>query len=155
MNMADFELAPGDFLRAQTALELMKANELTARFGLQLSRAEIARIVDKRFQALKGSGRVEFGRSAVRPLIEAFCDSPYMSREDYEETVAELIDSFYYFRGESDGLIPDEDLIDCMRRHFDEVCQGSLEMLNDTTLSELIRGTRYGRPLDIVRLRPM
>lgn len=152
--MPDFGLAPQDFLRAQTALELEKANELTARFGLRLNRAQIARIVDKRFQALKDSGRVEFGRGVVRGLIEAFCDSPYMHREDYEETVSELIDSFYYFRGESDALIPDEDLIECMRRHFDEVCQGSLEMLNGTTLSELIRGTRYGRPMDIGRLRP-
>lgn len=152
--MPDFGLAPQDFLRAQTALELEKANELTARFGLRLNRAQIARIVDKRFQALKDTGRVEFGRGVVRGLIEAFCDSPYMHREDYEETVAELIDSFYYFRGESDALIPDEDLIECMRRHFDEVCQGSLEMLNGTTLSELIQGTRYGRPMDIGRLRP-
>jgi hypothetical protein len=148
MDMADFGLAPQDFLRAQTALELAKANELTARFGLALGPAQIARIVDKRFQALKDAGRVEFGRGAVRALIEAFCDSPYMSREDYEEAVSELIDSFYCFRGESDGLIPDEDLIDCMRRHFDEVCQGSLEMLNGTTLSELIRGSRYGRQTD-------
>ena len=152
--MPDFGLAPQDFLRAQTALELEKANELTARFGLRLNRAQIARIADKRFQALKDTGRVEFGRGVVRGLIEAFCDSPYMNREDYEETVAELIDSFYYFRGESDALIPDEDLIECMRRHFDEVCQGSLEMLNGTTLSELIRGTRYERPMDIGRLRP-
>ncbi len=152
--MPDFELAPQDFLRAQTALELEKANELSARFGLKLSRAQIARIVDKRFQALRGSGRVEFGRGVVRALVEAFCDSPCINREDYAETIEELIDSFYYFRGESDGLIPDEDLIDCMRRHFDEVCQGSLEMLNGTTLSDLIRGTRYGRPMDIARLRP-
>ena len=153
--MPDFELAPRDFMRAQTALELEKANELTARFGLRLSRAQIARIVDKRFQALRDSGRVEFGRGVIRALVEAFCDSPYMSREDYAETVEELIDSFYYFRGESDGLIPDEDLIDCMRRHFDEVCQGSVEMLNGTTLSELIRGTRYGLPMDPRRLKPM
>lgn len=152
--MPDFELAPEDFLRAQTALELEKANVLSARFGLKLSRAQIAKIVEKRFQALKDSGRVEFGRGVVRALIEAFCDSPCIKREDYAETIEELIDSFYYFRGESDGLIPDDDLIDCMRRHFDEVCQGSLEMLNGTTLSELIRGTRYGRPVDISRLRP-
>jgi hypothetical protein len=111
--------------------------------------------VDKRFQALKDSGRVEFGRGIVRALVEAFCDSPYLRREDYAETVEELIDSFYYFRNESDGLIPDEDLIDCMRRHFDEVCQGSVEMLNGTTLSELIRGTRYGLPMDPRRFRPM
>ncbi len=152
--MADFELAPRDFLRAQTALELEKANELSERFGLKLSRAQIARIAEKRFQALKDAGRVEFGRGVVRELIEAFCDSPYIRRENYEETVSELIDSFYYFRGECDGLIPDEDLIECMRRHFDEACHGSLEMLNGTTLSELIRGTRYGRPVDIGRLWP-
>ena len=151
--MADYGLVPQDFLRAQMALELMKANELSARFGLALGPAQIARIVDRRFQALKETGRVEFGRSVVRDLIEAFCDSPYIGREDYEETVGELIDSFYYFRGECDGLIPDDELIDCMRRHFDEVCQGSLEMLSGTTLPELVRGARCAELKDTGRPR--
>jgi hypothetical protein len=140
--MADFSLAPGDFMRAQTALELMEANELTERFGLTLGPIEIARIAQKRFDALRNAGRVEFTRGIVRSLIEAFCDSPYIRQDEYEETVCELIDSFYYFRNESDGLIPDEDLIECMRAHFDGVCQGSLEYLNGTTLFELLRSGR-------------
>jgi len=145
--MGDFGLAPVDLMKARAALELAKANELTARYGLALGPGQIARIVEKRFSALRDAGRVEFGRGILRELVEAFCDSPCILREDYEDTVSELIDSFYYFRGESDGLIADEDLIACMRRHFDEVCQGSLEALNGTALPELIRGTRYGRPL--------
>ncbi len=151
--MADLGLAPWELMRTQTVLELMKANELTERFGLTLSPGQIARVADRRFEALKNTGRVEFGRGILRELIEAFCDSPYVRQEEYEETVSELIDSFYYFRGESDGLIPDSDLIDCMRRYFDGVCQGSLEFLNGATLSDLIRDTRYARPISADRLR--
>lgn len=153
-GMAGFELAPVDLMRAQTAMELAEANNLTRRFGLTLGPGQIARIVDKRFQALRDAGRVEFSHGIVRDLIAAFCDSPYINREDYEETVSELIDSFYYFRNESDCLIPDEDLIECMRSHFDLVCQGSLDVLNGTTLSELIRNTRYGRRADFESSHP-
>lgn len=150
--MADFGLAPWEMMRALAALELSKANELTERFGLTLSPGQIARLADRRFEALKDTGRVEFGRGILRELIEAFCDSPYVRQEEYVETVSELIDSFYYFRGEADGLIADSDLIDCMRRYFDEICQGSLEFLNGATLSELIRGTGYARPINPARL---
>ncbi len=152
--MKGFELSPVDLMRGQTAHELTAANALTERYGLILSAAQIGRIVEKRFSALRDAGRVEFGRGVVRDLIEAFCDSPYVNREDYEEIVSELIDSFYYFRNESDGMIPDEDLIACMRTHFDSVCQGSLDYLNGTTLPELIRNSRYGERVDRDRLRP-
>ena len=138
--MADYSLVSPDRMRAQTARDLMKANQLTERFGLRLSAGAAARIAERRFQALRDSGRVEFGRGILRALIEAFCDSPFIQKEDYEETVCELIDSFHYFRDLSDGLISDEDLIDCMRGYFDRVCQGSLERLNGAEFSELIRG---------------
>ena len=143
--MADFGLIPVEMARAQAARELMELNGFTERFGLRLSRGQIARIAEKRAQALADSGRVEFGRGILRQLVEAFCDSPYVNQRDYEEILSELIDSFYYFKNGCDGLIPDEDLIEDMRRYFDGVCQGSLEALNDATLPELIRGAdRFG-----------
>ena len=143
----DLSLVHREMMRAEAALELAQANRLTERFGLTLSPRQIQRLAEKRFEALQSAGRVEFGRSVLRELVEAFCDSPFLRQEEYAETVSELIDSFYYFRGESDGLIPDGDLIDCMRRYFDEVCQGSLEFLNGATLADLIRGTRCARPI--------
>ena len=145
MEMADFSLLAGEFMRAQTALELQEANELTERFGLTLGPSQISRIVQKRFDALRDSGRVEFSHGIVRDLAVQFCDSPYILDGDYEETVCALIDSFYYFRNESDGMVEDGELIDAMRAYFDNVCQGSVEALNDATLLDLMRTSRRSR----------
>ena len=135
--MADSGLAPMEWMRAQAAMELMEVNRLTERFGLALNRGQIARIVERRAQALKDAGRVEFGPGILKQLAEAFCDSPYVNQRDYEEILSGLIDSFYYFKGAVEGLLSDGDLIDCMRRYFDGVCHGSLEALNDASISEL------------------
>lgn len=143
--MKEFSLVAGEIMRAQTALELEEANALTERFGLTLKPSQIARIAQKRFDALKDSGRVEFGRGIVKDLVVAFCDSPYMLEADYEETVSALIDSFYYFRNGADGEVEDGELIDMMRAHFDGACQGSIDALNDATLPDLLKGSRRRR----------
>jgi hypothetical protein len=41
---------------------------------------------------------VEFGRGITKMLIEAFCDSPYIYQDNYEMTILELLESFYYFK---------------------------------------------------------
>ncbi|MEG2429850.1 MAG: DUF6323 family protein, partial [Oscillospiraceae bacterium] len=112
-------------------------------FGLTLTETQITNLVEKRFVALKETGRIEFGEGILKKLICAFCDSPYITKENYEELIWELQDSFYYFKNESDDLITDDDLIEFMKIHFDTVCEGSLDFLNSTSLEELCRETRY------------
>ena len=51
---------------------------MTNQFGLTLSEKQIAEIVEKRFEALEATGRIEFGRGIMKMLIEAFCDSPFI-----------------------------------------------------------------------------
>lgn len=133
---------------AQTVSELQNCNGMTERFGLMLTEQQIQTVAQKRVEALCDTGRVEFGRGIIKDLIFAFCDSPYITRENYFETLLSLIDSFYYFKNESEDQIPDEELIAFMKRKFDTVCQGSLEYLEGTTLEELCRNTRYGYPAD-------
>ncbi|NLT14979.1 MAG: hypothetical protein GXY05_11615 [Clostridiales bacterium] len=139
-----FEISLRKSEQLSAAEELRQTNAVTGQFGLSLSEKQIAEIVERRFEALNTTGRVEFGRGITKMLIEAFCDSPFIYQENYEETVLELLDSFYYFKNESDDRIPDDELIAIMRRHFDTICQGSLEYLSGTTLEDLCRNTRYG-----------
>ena len=93
----------------------------------------------------------------IKKLIEAFCDSPYIMQNNYEETLEELQDIFYFFKEEAMEQISDDELIEFMKRDFDGKCQGSivvllengdlekiLEYLSGTSLEELCRGTRYG-----------
>jgi hypothetical protein len=139
-----FSLTPVSMQKIQTAKELRECNEFTQRYGLSLSEQQIHSLVEKRFEALKDTGRIEFGKGILKKLIYEFCDSPYIIQENYEDTILELLDSFYYFKNESMDLISDDELMTFMKEHFDTICEGSLEYLNGTTLEELCRNTRYG-----------
>lgn len=133
------ELSLNSLARTHAISELQAVNALTERYGLYLSDEQIQNLLDARQTALADTGRVELGRGIIGDIIYAFCDSAYITQDNYEETLIELIDSFYYFKNESEGYISDEELIELMRTHFDGECQGSLEYLRGTTLVELCR----------------
>lgn len=128
--------------------ELQKCNSMTARFGLVLSEGQIQTLVTSRFEALRDAGRVEFGQGIMEKLIYAFCDSPYITQENYEDTLIELQNSFYYYKNESEDQITDNELIDYMKRLFDGKARGSLEYLLGTSLEELCRNARFGNGSD-------
>ena len=140
----NFALSPAGLQRVQALRELRECNDYTSRYGLSLTEQQMLTLVEKRFESLREAGRVEFGQGVLQKLIYAFCDSPYISAENYEDALLELQDSFYYFKNECLDLLSDDGLIDYMKRHFDSECQGSLEYLSGTTLEELCRDIRSG-----------
>lgn len=98
--------------------------------------------------ALKQTGRVEFGPGAVDPIIEAFSDSPYLTRENCENTLSELIMLFYTFKNETLDRISDGALIKYMKKAFDGECHGSIELLEAQALPALAKKVRlkYATP---------
>jgi len=145
----DFSLKPVDAQTLVAVYELRECNELTARFGLTLSETQIQSLVEHRFDALRETGRIEFGEGILKKLIYAFCDSPYLAQENYEETIIELQDSFYYFKNESMDRFSDDELIDFMSTVFNGRAQGSLDYLSGTSLEELCRYARQGWDADL------
>jgi len=144
----EFALSVIDLQKRQTMAELRECNEFTIQCGLSLSEQQIAGIAEQRLSALRNTGRVEFGQGIIKKLLRVFCNSPYIIQENYEDTILELLDSFYYFKNESMDRISDDELIELMEDRFDGICQGSLEYLGGTSLEELCRNTRYGRECD-------
>ncbi len=140
----NFALTIQNMKKKQLAIEIKKCNEMTIKYGVTLSDTQIENLINKRFESLKATGRVEFGDGVLKDLIEAFCDSPYIMQENYEETLEELQDIFYFFKGEAMEQIADDELIEFMKVYFNEQCQGSIEYLEGTNLEELCRNTRYG-----------
>ena len=124
--------------------EIRICNELSEKFGLSLSEAEIEELVKCRSDALKNSGRVEFGGGILPKLIYAFCDSPYMEQDTYESTLAQLQDAFYYFKSEALDFYTDDELIEFMVSVFNGRAQGSAEYLTETSLESLCRYARKG-----------
>lgn len=128
----------------QAVNEVMKCNNLTENFGLVLTEAQALALVETRSFALKENGRIEFGGGIIDRIINEFCDSPYLSMHNYEETLHELLEIFYYYKNETLDLISDDDLVKHMKSAFDGICQGSLELLSGRELYKLARNLRYG-----------
>lgn len=124
--------------------QLQKSNEYSRQYGLTLSQKEIQTLAEGHQKALKENGRVEFGEGVLRKLIRAFCGSPYLQQEEYSQTLFELQDLFYYFKGQAMERLTDDELIAAMRQIFDQPAQGSLDYLAGTGLEELCRQARGG-----------
>ena len=123
--------------------ELSSLNTRTARFGLTLSRQAMEEIRLARVGALLDHGRVELGPSAVSLIVEGFCDSPFLLQDEYEATLTELVDAFYYFKNACADLLTDDELIQAMRERYDAY-DGSVEAVTGTTLEALCRARRLG-----------
>ena len=121
---------------------VLKTNSFTAKYGLELSEEEAELVVRERWNSLKEQQRIEFGEGILSKLIFEFCDSPYINRDNYTETLISLQEIFYLYKNESMDLFTDDELIEYMKNAFDNECQGSLEYLEDTVLEKLGRWAR-------------
>lgn len=144
----DFLPALINWQKQQTIAELRECNKFTQKYGLYLSEQQMIDLTERRFTALQDTGRIEFGQGILTKLLRAFCDSPYIMQDDYEETILVLQDCFYYFKNECEDRISDDELMEFMKNRFDGICQGSLDYLAGTSLEELCRNTRYGYEID-------
>lgn len=140
----DFSLEPVRAQMLTETQELRDSNEFSIKYGLMLSEKQIESLVQRRFETLRDTGRIEFGEGVLKKLIYAFCDSPYIHQLNYEQTILELQDAFYYFKNETDDRLSDDELIEYMKETFEGKAQGSIEYLTGTSLEELRRNARHG-----------
>lgn len=119
-----------------------QCNQETSKYGLTLTDKEIVQLQAQRFDALKLSGRVEFGEGILRSLIMKFCDSPFIHSTNYAETLGSLQEMFYYFKTESGEYLSDNELLTIMKSIFDGAAQGSLEYLNSMGLETICRAIK-------------
>lgn len=145
-----FELIPfaSGLIQKQAVNEVIQCNDLTEQFGLVLTQAQAIELVETRSVALRDNGRIEFGGGVIDKIIKEFCDSPYISMQNYTSTLHELIEIFYYYKNETMDLISDDDLIKFMKSSFDGVCQGSLDLLSGRELYRMAKNLRFGLPAD-------
>lgn len=120
-------------------------NQKTASY---VSAQQLQTLLEQRNVALKRSGRVELGQGILGKLIETFCNSPYLSQENYEVTLLELQELFYHFKNESREQLSDDELLAVMKDYFDHKAHGSLEYLANTFLETLCRSLRTGNAIE-------
>ena len=93
--------------------------------------------------AINNQDRIEFGESATTKLIDKFMKSSYISQKDYADTIAALLDIFYEAKEESEDYLTDDEVIDIMFNFFENVSQGSIELLQNRVMDYLCRNIRH------------
>lgn len=140
----DLIMFSGSLLQKQAVSEILQCNSATEQYALTLTEQQAAELVETRSCSLKNTGRIEFGGGVIDRIIKEFCDSPYISQNNYTETLHELIEIFYYFKNETLDLMSDDELMRFMKKCFDGNCQGSLDLLKYRELEKIARNIRYG-----------
>lgn len=135
--------------RKQMEIEnIKKCNEYTSKYGLTLSDNQITNILERKKEVLKTTGRIEFRDSIIDKLIKEFCDSQYITQENYMTILYELIDIFYEYKNETMDLITDDELIRFMKKSFDGVAGGDLKYLAGTVMYQMRENLFEGKKLD-------
>jgi len=145
--MENHELIIGGMNRLsqeEAGREIRACASLQERYGLSLSEEDITVLTARRAESLERAGRVEFGGGILPKLIYAFCDSPFIQRGEWCDTLCELQEAFYCFLSESYDAYTDDELIGIMATVFNGEAQGSTDYLIGTSLSEMIRVARCG-----------
>lgn len=106
--------------------------------GLTLTPAQAHMLLASQSETLERLGRVDFSGGILPKLLRVFASSPYILAEDQVQTLAELTESFYFFKGETCDRLPDDDLLSTMARLFNGRCSGSVVLLNDCTADDLL-----------------
>ncbi|MBP3464316.1 MAG: hypothetical protein J6K45_07570 [Clostridia bacterium] len=128
--------------------DIKKCNEYISQYGLILSDNQIKSILEKRREILKETGRIELRKGILDKLIKEFCDSPYMNQENFVQNLYELIEIFYEYKNETMDLLTDDELLDFMKKSFDETAKGDLEYLSGTIMYKMRENLLKGKPLD-------
>lgn len=138
------DLFQNELLEKQVFNDIIQCNEFTREYGLKLSCEDVKEIINTRNIALEKSGRIEFNGQIISKIIEAFCDSPYISQYNYSDTINELVEIFYNYKNETLDYISDDELIEIMEDKFDNYCQGSLELLEGRVLYKIADNIKNG-----------
>lgn len=137
-----FKKNAASLTRSKDADKLLLYNDESIKHGLVLTKEQAVRLLETKDEELRYNGRLEFGEGVIGKLITAFCDSPYMNRQNYSQALERLVEIFYYYKNETDGQLSDDELIDYMKTFFNGSCEGSLELLESRELDSLARALR-------------
>lgn len=133
---SDFSLVAlgSSLMEQQTADKILACNKEIGKYGLLLTEQQALALVQTRTNALKENRRIELNGGIVDKLILAFCNSPYIDKTNYEDTLHELINLFYEMKNNTWDTISDDDIIEFIKKAYNNRCCGSLELLSNEAL---------------------
>lgn len=132
-NFALFEMS-GVLMEQQTADNILACNKETEKYGILFTKQQALALAQTRSDALKENKRIELNGSMVDKLNLAFCNSPYIEKDTYEDILHELIHLFYDLKNNTWDTVSDIDIIEFLKNSFNHHCCGSLELLSEEAM---------------------
>jgi hypothetical protein len=123
---------------------VLECNNKTEQYGLALSQEEAKNLMICRKDSLSENQRVEFGEGILPKIIDSFCDSQFINQDNYVEILSELQDIFYLYKNETKDELIDDELLDFMKKQYEEICFGDMDYLKNTCLERFGRAVRSG-----------
>ena len=134
-----------ELMNGQMWLEQVRdTNRYSEKYGLTLSAEDTEILMAEKPRILRDARRVEFGQGILPQMICVFCDSSYISQEDYVDTLIRLQEIFYLYKNEMHDEITDEELLSFMKEQFETVCFGDLEYVDRTWPEIFAQAIRAG-----------
>lgn len=130
--------------RQATLAKVLEINALTEPFGLTLSQTDAELILAERSLALQEQKRIELGTGILPDLIREFCDSAYLTQDNYVSTLIRLQEIFFLYKNEMMDEISDDELLHFMKEQFETICCGDLDYLEGTCLNIFAQAIRAG-----------
>jgi len=134
----------GELSQLNLIQQILETNEKSFKYGLMLTQEQAKELAICKKETLYEEQRIEFKESAITKIIEKFCESTYISKDEYAETMAQLTEIFFETKNESEDTLADDELIDVMFILFENTSGGSLECLRSRDLEAICRNIRHG-----------
>jgi hypothetical protein len=128
----------------QELARVLDCNKKSEQFGLALSEEEAKNLMLSRKASLVDSQRVELGEGILPKIIYYFCNSQYINQDNYADILSQLQELFYAYKNETQDELTDDELLEFMRKQYDEVCYGDMDYLSNTCLERFARVIRAG-----------
>ena len=119
-------------------------NRDTEKYGLSLSEADLGILQAEKNRILTAEQRVELGPGILPRMISVFCDSAYLSQDNYVDSLIRLQEIFFLYKNEMQDEITDEELLNFMKEQFETVCCGDFDYLEGTCLDIFSQAVRAG-----------
>jgi hypothetical protein len=124
--------------------KILKCNEKISKYGLIVSKEQAIKLLETRNDTLQRTDRVEFTDGIIDVLITTFASSKYITQNNLEEMINNLIEIFYYYKNETLDELDDYHIITLMKELFENKCYGEFELLN-SELDKIAYDIRCGR----------
>ena len=87
--------------------------------GLSLTVEQVRDIAETERVCLAECGRLSFGESTAVRIAREFASSPFIAGNGAEDTLMELVETFYELREDFPATVTDTEILEALRKTFD------------------------------------